>query len=163
MKKDEGTENREKRLILEMESSHFAQISHNITKNKKLSDFAVRLYGYLKSHNETFIISKRKIATYYNKGESTIQRALNELKKAGFLEVKKINKNEYKYILYNSPKNKEYAIIQEINTNGLNNLISNIKDIYNILNNKEITKDTKQLINDKLQKILNKRWLDDDE
>lgn len=149
----------EKIISIQSEQNHFVIISHNIARNTKLSDSAKSLYIYLKSHSENFILSYRRIANHFNISEWKIKTAIKELKQSGFLQIeKKPNSNEYKYILLDNPTNEEYKIAEQLATNQLN--FADIDNIIKILNNKRISKETREKINEKLQAILHAKWLD---
>lgn len=142
--------------IIQIKSeTNFAQITYNITKGNKLTDFATRLYGYLKSHNENFYISYSAIAKHYKISEFKVKQAIKELKQSGFLEIERQG-NNFIYKLYNDTENEEYKINESIKNNQLD--FTDVETIYKILNNEKITAETREKIKNKLNDILHAKW-----
>ena len=140
------------------ENNNFIIVSHNIAKNTKLSDFAIRLYAYLKSHSENFYLSYSTIAKYLKISEDKVKKGIRELKQSGFLEIERKG-NEFIYKLYDTTANEEYKIIDAIEKDALN--YSDIHLIYRIINNQKVSQETRQKVADKLSKILKTNWLED--
>lgn len=157
--------NQDKKLTITQEQDGFVMIPYTIAKNNKLSDSAIRLYTYLKSHTQNFNLSYQSIANYLHKSESTIKRTIDELKDNGFLVLKrKENKNTYHYELVNSPKLEQINDFSKENIlNAFYNNILDIKDILSLLQRKYIDKKTYNEIIDDICKIAKTKWLDDEE
>lgn len=150
------TDAKKDNCIIEIEQTcYFTQITNQITKNNKLSDFAIRLYGYLKSHTNNFYLSYRTITNYLNISRDKLNKGINELKKSGFLEIKELKgKNQYKYILHDKPSNKDYEIVNNIEKNGyIDFSIYDIELIIKLLNNRHIDIESREKLKQKLDNI----------
>ncbi|MGL2478612.1 helix-turn-helix domain-containing protein [Helicobacter pylori] len=89
----------------------YTQISNDIFDDKRVSDIAIAIYGYIKKHATTFKLCIEDIAKRFNRNTKTIYKYLNELKDLGYIEFERERKNDgtfgkfFRFIMGNFSKN----------------------------------------------------------
>ena len=87
-------------IIKRKVTKNFTKTPNEIRDNNNISDFTFRVYIYLIGQNEkNTYITTTKIAEHYNRSEKTVQRALKELKDNKLIDIKRVGKKDYIYIL----------------------------------------------------------------
>lgn len=78
----------------------FTKIANEAMIDINISANAYRLYSYLKSRPNGWIVRRKQLAKVYKTSDSSIKRWMNELKKNGYIVIKEIRKDtgQFEYI-----------------------------------------------------------------
>ena len=75
--------------------NNFTKMDNNVARNKVISDYSYRLYGFISGFKNGFQLNDEYIAVSLGWSRNKVSRAKLDLKKAGLIEIEKIDRHTY--------------------------------------------------------------------
>ena len=143
-------------MIIKQElKRNFTKIYTDLYKDKKLCAYDRDILNYISTLHRNTNLKQEKIANELQINIKTVKKSIANLKKLGYLEIKKISMNEYKYKINYFDKKQEQDSEQKED--------EEIKKILDIYNNYKVFKVVNKLTQEqtiKIKELINKNSLD---